>query len=155
MLPSLSPALPIAEIPNSGRTIGIVPFVMILVSSGVKATGKYISVFLVAIILLLNIHKYFVEYPNGLPAKNTPTARLIAAYIDTLPSETPVYLSSCCWEEWGQPEPKAIYYQLTHPKGRTTLLTIDTLPYLPGAVVIGPPKRDGELFSSVFMPSEH
>lgn len=128
VLPSVSPALPAAEIPNSGRTIAILPLVFTVVSYGMCFIGKKFGWIVVGILMCgaisLNLYKYFIVYPTGLPNGNTPTARHIAAYIDTLPLNEPVYLSGCCWEAWGQPEPKAIYYQLNNQKGRETLLSI-------------------------------
>ncbi len=48
--------------------------------------------------------------------KNTP--KIISNYIDGLPKGTKVMLTSCCWGEWGQPEPKAILYSLKSAKER-------------------------------------
>ncbi len=138
VLPSISPALPEAEIPNSGRTIGILPFVMVCVVYGMKfiydllsRKTKSISIFLVIALTVfvgvLNLHKYFMEYPQGLPNDNTPYARVVAAYIDTIPVSFPVYLASCCWGGWGQPEPKAIYYQLQREEKRSNLLAVQNL----------------------------
>ena len=54
----------------------------------------------------------FVVYPKTLPNKNVAYDKIMAEYINKLPDDVEVRLSSCCWGEWGQPEPKAIYYQL-------------------------------------------
>ncbi len=155
ILPSVSPALPIAEIPNSGRTIGILPFVMVLVGSGVRALFERvpnayrrwrtigIGILLISVIGL-NGYKYFIQYPQGLPNHNIPTARLIAQFVDTIPQSVPVYWSDCCWEDHGQPEPKAVYYQLHTTYGRNNLLAAENLACRDierkhGAYVIGRP----------------
>lgn len=62
-----------------------------------------------------NIAKYFLVYPAGLPDKNLAPGKIIAEYIDKLPVDISVYFSSCCWGEWGEPEPKGVAYQLLKP----------------------------------------
>lgn len=133
-LPSLSPALPPVEIPNSARTIGIIPFVYLLVALGLLSFATFLSerfgktlsravvICLIVIIAYLNFYKYFVFYPQDLPNKNTPFGKIIASYIDTLPLDTKIYLTSCCWGEWGQPEPKGIYYVLKNKRGRENII---------------------------------
>lgn len=155
-LPSLSPAHPSIEIPNSGRTIGIIPFVYLFVASGIyyvdtwilKRFRTYASyaflVIIIGIILTLNLHKYFVLYPQTLPNKNTAYGKIIAAYIDTFPQDTKVLLAGCCWGEWGQPEPKGIYYVLKNYQGRDNLineaftLSCDQIKQIPTLIIFDP-----------------
>lgn len=159
ILPSISPGLPAIEVPNSGRTLGIIPFVYICVVSGInygfewlkkkfprKAT-LYLSTILL-VILWLNFQKYFIVYPLGLSENNTPVARKIAEYVDTILLETEVYLVSCCWSQDTQaPDPKAIYYQLNRTHGREGLLdltnlTCSDLSQDNDIVIIGGPQED-------------
>lgn len=132
-IPSMSPALPPIEIPNSGRTIGMVPFVYILIASGMVFLFEYLrripksikyALFFLLIVMMVyqNLLKYFIRYPEGLPNRNVPFGKIIASYIDNLPPQTHVFLTSCCWGEWGQPEPKAIYYVLKNKKGRENIV---------------------------------
>ncbi|KKU63470.1 MAG: hypothetical protein UX87_C0023G0004 [Candidatus Amesbacteria bacterium GW2011_GWA1_47_16] len=82
------------------------------VATGIVLTG----------IILLNLYKYFVLYPPGLPDQNRAYAKIMAEYVNTLPGHTSVYLSSCCWGNWGQPEPKALFYRLNEQDGRENLI---------------------------------
>lgn len=75
----------------------------------------------------LNIQKYFVRYAHGLPEQNQPWGWLIARYIDSLPSEVDVELTSCCWGTAGQPEPGGIYYVLEKPQGREKIISNEYL----------------------------
>jgi hypothetical protein len=133
-LPSISPVLPVGEIPNSGRTLGIAPFVFVLVALGLLSCAKIVRkiagpgiskltvILIVGMIAFLNMRSYFIEYPKNLPDNNTPFGKIIAAYIDSLPADTAVHLSACCWGAWGQPEPNGIYYVLDRKAGRENLL---------------------------------
>jgi hypothetical protein len=53
-----------------------------------------------------------VSFPANLPNRNTPFAKIIAKEIDKLPDDTYVIVNSCCWGEWGQPEPDAIRFSM-------------------------------------------
>ena len=130
-LPSISPALPPIEIPNSGRTIAITPFVYMLVASGIyfiykKINGdevKFVSLLLILLVIMVfNLNKYFYLYPKNLSNENVSYGKIIASYIDENKSDILIKLTSCCWGEWGQPEPKAIYYQLRNRKGRENIV---------------------------------
>lgn len=129
VLPSILPSHPEGEVPNSGRVFSITPFVFIMVSSGIlflynwiikklKPWGSVLLAGLLTTIVYLNIHQYFVEYPKVLPNRNVPFGKIISSFIDTLSENTYIYLTSCCWEEWGQPEPKAIFYTLSKSSSR-------------------------------------
>jgi len=132
-LPSMSPAIPPGEIPNSGRTMGIVPLVYFLTATGISESFNYLKRYskktagvatgiVLTGIILLNLYKYFVLYPPGLPDQNRAYAKIMAEYVNTLPGHTSVYLSSCCWGNWGQPEPKALFYRLNEQDGRENLI---------------------------------
>jgi len=130
-LPSVLPTLPKEEVPNSGRMIGILPIVIVFVVSGLRLTyqiaGKYVAGVLVLCVLGLNLYKYFIQYPNVLPNKNNPWGRVVSEYIDTLPKTTQVMMIDCCWGDWGQPEPKAVLYQLHDGSFRTGLMAVSYL----------------------------
>lgn len=158
ILPSISPGIPPAEVPSSGRTIAVVPFVSVLVTSGIVLLFNFFkkwqkaavtgAMCVVLVIVSLNLYKYFVLYPRVLPDGNRPFARIISQFVDTVPQKTPVVMSSCCWGAWGQPEPKAVYYQLREETGRSGLLTTHTvtcadIPTTSDFIVIGDPVRTG------------
>jgi 4-amino-4-deoxy-L-arabinose transferase-like glycosyltransferase len=112
------------EVPSASRTLGIAPIAYLLVASGLywilrrwrsPVTGVAVVVLFLAV-LLLNGHRYFRLYAEGLPNNNTPFGRLIAEHIDTLPPSTTVVMVGCCWGEWSQPEPKGVEYALTQPR---------------------------------------
>jgi 4-amino-4-deoxy-L-arabinose transferase-like glycosyltransferase len=115
------------EVPSATRTLGVAPIAYLLVASGLWATFDYIqarwnsraawAVSGIALLLLTgaNLRAYFVDYANGLPYGNTPIARMITDYADTLPAETQVYLTDCCWES-GMPEPLSIQFEMAHPE---------------------------------------
>jgi hypothetical protein len=95
--------------------------------------------------VILNLHKYFIEYPKTLPNHNVAYGAILASYIDTLPKTTHVYLSGCCWGQWGQPEPKGIYYQLKYPERKRDILgsfvsSCDQIDHSVTGVIIEPPK---------------
>jgi hypothetical protein len=121
------------DVPSASRTLGAAPFVYILVTSGLwwmlsrlqkVVTSKWITptiaVGVLGIVLALNIQRYFVEFISGLPYANTPVARIIKNYVDSLPPETNVYLYHCCWES-GMPEPKSIRYEMKRPEQLTEI----------------------------------
>lgn len=124
-IPSVSPALPAIEIPNSGRTIAVVPYVYILIAGGFiflykicsKISNRFISALAVSYIFILvaimNLNSYFIQYPHFLPNHNIAMGKIIAHYLDiSLPVETAIYFSDCCWGNQGEPEPKAVSYVL-------------------------------------------
>lgn len=125
-LPSLSPVLPEGEIPSSSRTIAIIPFVYLLVAAGLvwiyqlvckksiyyKSLGIFVILTVVEIATYTNLKLYFGDYARGLPDKNLAPGKIIAQFVDQYPSNYALYFSSCCWGEWGEPEPKAVTYVL-------------------------------------------
>ena len=157
-LPSVSPAIQTAEIPNSARTIAIIPVVYLLVGCGIwqvfclfKKYYKYSSAailtgVIIAVIGWINLTDYFYAYRKGLPDNNLGPSRLIASYLDrNLPGNYALYFGSCCWGEWGEPEPKAIAYQLRKKRKFVEyghyLESCREVKHLPAAVVIGPDDR--------------
>jgi hypothetical protein len=111
--------------PNIGRMIGIIPFVYITTAYGLtttwhkiteifnnKSLGKmlfYICIaYLLLVITIANIYKYFIVYPYFLPDHNTPFAKIIAQTIDTYPKATTFFVIGSGWGQWGQPEQQAI-----------------------------------------------
>lgn len=133
-LPSISPVIPDIEIPSSARTIAIAPFVFLVVSAGFwwnykfaikivnsndKKTRYYIGVLfsvIFAYVVFTNLKLYFVYYTQGLPDRNFASGKIIAKYIDGLPKDVNVYFGSCCWGQWGHPEPKGVAYELRRPR---------------------------------------
>ena len=117
-LPSVSPAINPSEIPNSARTIAIIPFVYLLVGMGIKLISKNKLMTVFAVLLFfsisgINLRNYFITYARGLPENNLAPSRYIYEYIDkNIPANYNLYFGECCWGSYGEPEPKAISYQL-------------------------------------------
>ncbi len=124
-----------AEVPSASRTLGVAPIIYFLVASGlwwliqfVHARGKRwltgtIAGLLAGSILMLNIGLYFQTYIPMLPYSNTPIGQTVAAYADTLPDHTQVYMVGCCWE-FGMPE-NFVAYQMTHPENLHYIEPVD------------------------------
>ncbi len=114
------------DVPNSTRSIGILPFLYIIVSLGLYhsvkkfvASQKQLKLLLAIIlflIFLLNYKQVFMDYPEGLPDHNVPFGRMIAEKIDSLSYEVMPLVYSCCWGDWGQPEPGGIKYALKNAR---------------------------------------
>ena len=112
------------DVPSATRSIGILPFVYILIAYGFDSVMRLIktkSIKLIAILFLvaifiLNFNQVFIEYPRGLPNQNVPFDKIIALEIDKLPRNISVYVIGCCWGEWGQPDTRAIKYRLNHAR---------------------------------------
>lgn len=111
--------------PSASRSIGILPFVALATAAGVwwvrravtdPRLRRAIVAGIIGVVLAANWVRYFDDYASRLPDGNTPYGKLIAAAIDELPSSTSVIIASCCWGEWGQPEPKGIEYVLQRPR---------------------------------------
>jgi hypothetical protein len=93
-----------------------------------KIKRREIFIFVSILFILscyLNLNKYFVLYPNTLPNRNTAYGRIIAEYINNLSLSSQKFVVSCCWGEWGQPEPKAIISQVDSPENIRFIETID------------------------------
>jgi hypothetical protein len=143
--------------PSASRSIGILPIVAAVIAGGIWVAASRIRdarvlrpAFVLAVVGLicwLNWQRYFVAYSNTLPEQNSPYAKIMADYIDTLPADATVVLYSCCWAGAGQPEPKGIMYVVKRPRefkiverGRFTCAALN----LPGPVeVIWDPRDDG------------
>ncbi len=114
------------DVPNSTRSIGVLPFLYIIVALGLHYLikriipfPKYIilcNVLLLFLIFIINFKQVFVDYPNGLPDKNVPFGRIIAEKIDTLSDDIIPLVYSCCWGSWGQPESGGIKYALKNTR---------------------------------------
>ena len=119
-IPSLLDIANPLSTPNSGRTIALLPFIYTLCSVGLvyllKVFKNWSKIFIVlpilVLVVFLNLKKVYVDYAINLPNRNTPFAKIIAGKIDELPDNTLVIVTSCCWGEWGQPEPDAIHFSL-------------------------------------------
>lgn len=179
IIPSISPAIEASEIPSSSRTIGIVPFVYLLVALGIYESYRWLMTFfagpapvklesfygvtrssytakvltsLVFALLLffqayVNLRQYFVDYAYGLPDHNFAPGKKIAAYIDKeVPAGVAVYFGSCCWGQWGEPEPKGVYYNLLKKRivedPNKTLDGCREVLRFPALVVIAPTRLD-------------
>jgi hypothetical protein len=121
--------LAVETFPSASRTIAAAPFAYVLVAAGIvaiaglasriagRAAGTAIAVTLLAAVVAINLHRYFVVYADGLPYQNTPIARRITDFVDRLAPGTAVYLVGSGWAPapaW-MPEPKSIRYTLRDP----------------------------------------
>lgn len=126
ILPSISPAIAEGEIPNSGRTIALAPFVYGFIATGYiyfyqalehrlrRAALVVLIIGIFVISFIINMRLYFSDYRLGLPEYNLAPGKHIAAYIDyNYPQNVAIYFSDCCWGEYGEPEPKGIAYVLS------------------------------------------
>jgi len=132
LLPSTAPGIPPSEVPSMSRNFAVTPFVFLTIAYVLKwihgkLQRKWIRwgsmVCILGSIVVLNLTKYFVEYPKSLPNGNIPFGKIIASYVNSLPKDIDVKLAGCCWGAWGQPEPKSIYYQLQFQEGRKRIVT--------------------------------
>lgn len=106
------------EVPSAVRTVGILPFLYIVIALGIYYLTRLckgylrtvVLVILLSFITYLNYESVFTYYPKGLPNNNTPFGKIIAREIDKLPAGTKIYIDGCCWGDWGQPEPGGIIY---------------------------------------------
>jgi hypothetical protein len=145
--------------PSASRSIGILPIIAAVIAGGIWEVATRIRearvlrpafvVLVIGLICWLNWGRYFDAYAATLPEQNSPYAKLMAAYIDTLPHEATVVLYSCCWAGAGQPEPKGIMYVIKQPReikivprGLFSCSALD----IPGPVdVIWDPRDDGTI----------
>ena len=160
MIPSVLPTAPADEVPSMTRTLVATPFIFLIVAGGMDAiyqsiAAKHIRTACIAVGVFfvvvgsLNIVKYFYSYPMSLPNKNAAFDKIIASFIDDLPQTTPVYLTSCCWGDWGEPEPKAIYYRLVKKETRENIIqdrfitSCDSVPSIrPTILIVRPDDTD-------------
>lgn len=124
-IPSLADVTNPESVPNMGRMIGILPLVYIAIAYGISISfaslrkhyyHKFFLGFFLGLIIMINLYNYFIIYPRGLPNGNIPFGKLITSYINTEHDSPLVFLSGCCWGEWGQPEPNGIRLNLRHPE---------------------------------------
>ena len=119
-LPSIATAP--ADVPSAGRTIGAAPFAYLLVAGGLwwgcewlarrrsaRPAALALGVALIAVVAI-NLHRYFVAYPDGLPWHNTEVARPIARHLAALPAGTHAYLVDTGWGPLAVPEIKSVRY---------------------------------------------
>jgi len=121
-LPSLLVLNVPTDVPSATRSIGIIPFLYVIIALGInfiigkadliQKNKKLFLTIIFSCITILNIKQVFVDYSKGLPHKNTPFGRIIADKIDGLTYGIQPYVYSCCWGDWGQPEPGGITYAL-------------------------------------------
>ena len=124
-IPSLMDVVNYRSNPNSGRMIGVLPVVYLLVALGLVTIGRKIDRrwlrngfygFSLCVIAGLNIWNYYVVYPRTLPDHNVPFAETISAYLnDSSPKIDHVVMVECCWGQEGQPEPDGIRFELQNP----------------------------------------
>lgn len=125
----------------------------------VASRGSLIAWVILGVLMVgsafLNMQKYFGRYAQGLPEQNQPWGWLIAQYIDSLPSDVEVELTTCCWGTAGQPEPGGIYYVLKKPQGREKIISNEYLTSCDEIhagkeyVIILPPNENG-VYARVF-----
>lgn len=124
MLPSILVLNVPSDVPSMNRTIAVFPLVFILIANGLHIIGEKLTqkvspqlptVFLVGVlltILALNLKIYFKEYAYYLPNHNEGFPRLIAQIFDQLPPGTVAYMYGAHWADWGQPDPRAVRFEL-------------------------------------------
>lgn len=130
MLPSILVLNVPSDVPNMGRTVGVIPLIFLLVANGLIApcrisfVKKFLSnnirylilILLLTIILRLNFIHYFRDYSYHLPNHNEGFPRLIAEEIDKLPQKTNIIMVDSNWADWGQPDWRAVYYEMKSKK---------------------------------------
>lgn len=115
--------------PSFGRMIGSAFFIYFILAKGlvflyekIKSKNLLLSKLFLIIYLsfyaIFNFYNYFFIYPQTLPNKNIPFGRLIVEDIikNYNKSNSKIFLFTCCWGEWGQPEPKSIENYLISKK---------------------------------------
>ena len=129
LLPASFPSLNPLQVPSSTRTIPVLPIVFMWAGQGIYFLfykfSDSLKLFILLILLLIvgmNLYTYFEAYPKMLPNGNAAYGKSIAQYIDTHKQFTSVWMSDCCFLEWREVDPKAIYYQLYDKKGKQTVL---------------------------------
>ena len=111
--------------PNISRMSGAFPFIFVIAAAGafylfqiISKASKAAAYVCLAILLIvstkLNMEKFLLRYPAGLPDGNTPYGRLIAERFERMPADYGTYLIDCCWANGGQPEPLAINFVMSN-----------------------------------------
>lgn len=110
-----------ASTPSMGRTIGITPFIFIIIAVGINALIQLIKkslwqkisiLFILLMISFLNLYKFYFIYPKTLPNHNLPFGRIIAEHINQSIDHNQLILLRGGWGDWGQPEPNSIFFRL-------------------------------------------
>ena len=127
-----------ADVPSAGRAVAAAPFAYLLVAGGLwwgyetiaRLASRRVAVAALtaalAAIVAINLHRYFVAYPAGLPWGNTEVARPIARHLATLPAGTHAFLVDTGWGPLGVPEIKSVRY-LSAPGSRIDEIRADEL----------------------------
>jgi hypothetical protein len=102
-----------------------------------------VIVILLAFVAYANLLKYFNDYAWGLPEHNQPWGLLIAQYIDSLPADVNVRLTTCCWGDAKMPDSETIYFVLQKPQGRLGVLRD---PYLKDCADLDPRQKYALIF---------
>lgn len=123
-LPSMLVLNASTDVPNMCRTLGAFPFVFIIIAAGIKEFAEILKKFLPAgliiaplllIISLTNLSWYFNDYAYKQPNHNEGFPLLIAKEIDKLSSETQIYMAGGNWADFGQPDWRAVSFEIrTH-----------------------------------------
>ncbi len=107
--------------PSMGRTVGAISIFYPVIALGIfesikifksKLLRSMFLIFILYVIFLINFYKYFYIYPKTLPQENFPLGKLTGEIIDKYPKNYPLFIDSCCWFEWGMPEPYSIIFNL-------------------------------------------
>ncbi len=139
------------EVPSAGRTLGVAPIAYILVASGLwwlvrsiaglgwRRASWTIGASLLVTVMALNAQRYFWAYIPGLPYHDTSIGKSIAAYGDSLPLGTQVYVVGSRWEAF-MPEMPYVRLVSKRPESLHELdpkeLTCDRLASLQGPAVL-------------------
>jgi hypothetical protein len=157
ILPSTMPGIPTAEIPSNSRTLAALPFVILVVATGLNLFASFfkyrivrisVVIILITVSAVINLKSYFVSYAYGLPNHNSPYGKIIATYINSFPKTIHVYLTGCCWGDWGQPEPEGIYNQLNSKINRDIIRNVyqptcaEITQNLPALIILNPKGTD-------------
>jgi hypothetical protein len=129
-IPSLMDVVNYRFNPNSGRMIGVLPVVYMLVAVGLVTVGKRLNRrwirngfygLSLCLIAGVNLWNYYAVYPRTLPDHNVPFAETISAYLNDSPEIDHIVMVGCCWGQEGQPEPDGIRFEL-NDSGRFTYM---------------------------------
>ncbi|MBI2617816.1 glycosyltransferase family 39 protein [Candidatus Gottesmanbacteria bacterium] len=147
------------DVPNAGRSSGVIPFTYFLVAMGLMFYYKvlrrfhiplFFSIPLILIIfahvVYVNTFLYFVTYAYGLPNQNTAYSKILARHIDALPQNVSIYLGACCWGDWGQPDGKPIYFSLSNRKrnvvNQRLVSSCEDIDARPAEVILSPKEKE-------------
>jgi 4-amino-4-deoxy-L-arabinose transferase-like glycosyltransferase len=115
------------EVPSASRTLGAAPIAYILVATGILGGARSLSrrgwrraaiaatVGALALVGTINLNRYFVDYIQALPYRDTSIGREIAAYAGALPQDVAIHLVGCCWE-YSMPELQFVRLVMPEPE---------------------------------------